>query len=355
MPDLHIELHVLHPVPPNAMNTQEDGTPKTCVFGNAQRARVSSQCWNRAVREDMKHRLPQIDLGVRTLANNALVRELQGHKDADKVVAAVFKLVTTEGKKDKKKKDVLRFLSAEGFQTFVSLVKKNASAILEAKPGDKLANELTAAIFKPCPGTALFGRMMADAPKYTTDSSIQVAHAISVNSCENEVDYFTGMDELNTENTGAGHLNDQEFVSPILYRWLSMDLVQWRQNLQSEDEGLFKKLVSEWLLSNVRTVPGGKKTSYGHMTQPMFVGVMLKQQGYFTNLANAFLQPIRSSRPDIDSINRLTDFWNRTDAMDPQQLRFGSYTSLLNPDPKPVKMVKGESLPKMVEKLVRSI
>jgi len=47
----HLDLHILQSVPVTCLNRDDLGSPKTAFFGGAQRARVSSQSWKRAIRE----------------------------------------------------------------------------------------------------------------------------------------------------------------------------------------------------------------------------------------------------------------------------------------------------------------
>ena len=56
----HLELHILQSVPVACLNRDDFGSPKTALFGNVQRARVSSQCWKRAVRELMQEEAPAL-------------------------------------------------------------------------------------------------------------------------------------------------------------------------------------------------------------------------------------------------------------------------------------------------------
>ncbi len=62
----HLELHMLQSVPVACLNRDDLGSPKTAFFGGAQRARVSSQCWKRAVREYARELCPQGFAGERT-------------------------------------------------------------------------------------------------------------------------------------------------------------------------------------------------------------------------------------------------------------------------------------------------
>ena len=45
-----IEFHILQSFPVTCLNRDDVGSPKTAMIGGTMRARVSSQCWKRAVR-----------------------------------------------------------------------------------------------------------------------------------------------------------------------------------------------------------------------------------------------------------------------------------------------------------------
>ena len=51
---MKIEIHVLQNFAPSNLNRDDTNTPKTCYFGDVPRARLSSQCFKRAVREEFK-------------------------------------------------------------------------------------------------------------------------------------------------------------------------------------------------------------------------------------------------------------------------------------------------------------
>lgn len=48
---MKIEIHLLQNLSPSNLNRDDTGSPKDCEFGGVRRARVSSQCWKRAVRD----------------------------------------------------------------------------------------------------------------------------------------------------------------------------------------------------------------------------------------------------------------------------------------------------------------
>ncbi len=59
-----IEFHILQSFPVSCLNRDDLNSPKTCTVGGVSRARVSSQCWKRAVRLQL-HDMG-ICLGIRT-------------------------------------------------------------------------------------------------------------------------------------------------------------------------------------------------------------------------------------------------------------------------------------------------
>src|SRR2546422_3730340 len=46
-----VELHLLQSFPPSCVNRDGNNSPKDCTFGDARRARISSQCLKRAIRQ----------------------------------------------------------------------------------------------------------------------------------------------------------------------------------------------------------------------------------------------------------------------------------------------------------------
>ena len=59
-----IDIHALQTVPFSNLNRDDQGAPKTVIFGGAERTRISSQSWKRAIRRKVEHILG--DPAVRT-------------------------------------------------------------------------------------------------------------------------------------------------------------------------------------------------------------------------------------------------------------------------------------------------
>ena len=63
---IYVDVHALQTVPPSCVNRDDTGSPKTAIYGGVTRARVSSQCWKKAIRMMFKDTLPLGSLGIRT-------------------------------------------------------------------------------------------------------------------------------------------------------------------------------------------------------------------------------------------------------------------------------------------------
>lgn len=63
---LFLDIHAIQTVPPANINRDDTGSPKTAQFGGVTRARVSSQCWKRAIRNYFKEYISINNLGMRT-------------------------------------------------------------------------------------------------------------------------------------------------------------------------------------------------------------------------------------------------------------------------------------------------
>ena len=61
-----LELHILQSSPVSCVNRDDMNSPKTAIFGGVQRARVSSQCWKRAIRQAAADTSPALFKGRRS-------------------------------------------------------------------------------------------------------------------------------------------------------------------------------------------------------------------------------------------------------------------------------------------------
>jgi CRISPR system Cascade subunit CasC len=140
--------------------------------------------------------------------------------------------------------------------------------------------------------------MVADAADFNVDAAVQVAHAISVHRVDNESDYYTAVDDENTEEeTGAGMIGTVDFNSATLYRYAALGVHQLAANLGQglrEDEPRtepVRRAVEAFVHSFVASLPTGKINTFGHHTLPDAVIVKLRTTRPISFVA-AFEDPV---------------------------------------------------------------
>ena len=296
---LYIDVHVLQTVPPNNMNRDDTGSPKTARFGGVTRSRVSSQAWKKATRDAFATLLDEDDLGQRTVHAvdliageiRAIAPDLDDEK-AHELAGAALGATGVKVNKDKgyvtgyllfispRQAQRLAGLAVDAFGRGVAVDKKEARAILDIK-----AHPVLNAI-----DIALFGRMVADAPDLNVDASVQVAHAIGVGRAEPEFDYFTAMDDRAPEdNAGAGMIGTVEFTSETLYRYATVDVMHLAENLGSVAAA--RRAVETFLRAFVLSMPTGKQNTFANRTLPAGIVVQLRDTQP-VSLVTAFETPV---------------------------------------------------------------
>jgi len=314
-----IQLHLLTSYPPSNLNRDDLGRPKTAIMGGETRLRVSSQSLKRAWRtsEVMESALKGHQ-GVRTkLMGVEIYKALKEKGIKDKAalewaqkIAAVFgkpepadkktedteqaEIVLTDG--NKVPKALAKSLSIKQL-AHISPEERAAIDALVATlaergtgPGDDelslLREKHTAA------DIALFGRMLADSPRYNMEAAVQVAHAISVHEVAVEDDFFTAVDDLNQErdDVGSAHMGETEFAAGLFYLYLCIDKDLLVENLNGDRELADQALAA--LVEAAATVsPTGKQNSFASRARASFI---LAERGgqQPRSLSVAFLKPV---------------------------------------------------------------
>lgn len=358
---MKIEIHLLQNFAPSNLNRDDTGSPKDCELGGHRRARVSSQCQKRAVREAFRLQKLLTDdlLGARTkrLAHQ-IASELvakHGHARDD---AAALALGAIEGiglgrnKKgageDAWKTEYLLFVprrivsalaellhekreeltslaaappaeesapaepgSAETRRTGARKEKKRgakqeAKAAYPKEIGDKVANLLEDA--RSTADVALFGRMIADKPDWNVDASCQVAHAVSTNRVQMDFDFFTAVDDFKPgETAGSDMMGTIQFNSSCFYRYAVLDVAALGTNLGSNSEdaqSLLKSTVDAFIRAFVSAIPTGKQNSMAAHNFPSYALAVVRNGGQSISLTNAFLKPARPrEKEDVDLVD----------------------------------------------------
>jgi len=229
-----IEIHALQNFAPSNLNRDDTGAPKDALFGGTRRARVSSQCLKRAVREHFKGLVKQNELAFDDVAYRtkrvldaivaALVKNNRPETEAaDRARLALAAMELTV--KDDGKSEYLLFLGQREISGVADIIHEKWDTITPSvappdegkKPGKAKKQaalsadpELKKALEKVFDGgkavdVALFGRMLADMPEKNQNAACQVAHAISTHAVEREFDFYTAVDDCPRWRWPAAH------------------------------------------------------------------------------------------------------------------------------------------------------
>jgi CRISPR system Cascade subunit CasC len=351
---MRIEIHLLQNFAPSNLNRDDTGSPKDAEFGGYRRARISSQCQKRAVRNYFeKHALiPAANRAVRTkrLLEHVRSRLEKPGRDEAAINRAITTALAAGGLKlaEKNLTQYLLFLGESEIARFVgvvdehfdSLAKEAPAAPGEAakkKPARKEKAEAKGAapekVQKAVPALldggkaadiVLFGRMLADLPDKNVDAACQVAHAISTNKIHSmEMDYYTAVDDINNDNPGADMIGTVEFNSACFYRYASLDIDElvggYRDDKKTRpfglqgDAELAQTALTAFLKAFVHAIPTGKQNSFAAHNKPSLVFAIVRD-GPPVSLANAFVKPVnpRGDESLIEkSIEALDDYYGR--------------------------------------------
>ncbi len=317
-----VEIHALQNFAPSNLNRDDTGAPKDAFFGGTRRARISSQCLKRSVRQHFtglveQKALTSDDVACRTKrVLDALIKAMvdNGKNKSEADAKARLALAAMElTVKDDGKSEYLLFLGQREIAAVAKVIldKWDSIAASEAAPveGKKAGKakkqaaqsadpELKKALDKVFNGgkaldVALFGRMLADMPEKNQNAACQVAHAISTHSVEREFDFYTAVDDLKPEDTaGADMMGTVEFNSACFYRYAVLDWEKLLANLQGDKE-LAAKGLRAFLEGFVVSEPTGKQNTFAAHNPPEFVAISVRRNGAPRNLANAFETAIR--------------------------------------------------------------
>jgi len=323
---MFVELHMIQNFSPANLNRDDTNNPKDCEFGGVRRARISSQCIKRAIRNNPVFAATTgVDVGTRT---KRLVELLRKHlenagKDVGEATAVLTAFVPAYASKldkDGTKTAVLLYLSKAEIADITNAMLDNWDALVdEKKRNDAIARIVKDLVRKhrgitSAPDIALFGRMLAEKPELGLDAACQVAHAISTHRVTMEMDFYTAVDDLNPEETaGAGMMGFTGFDSACFYRYARVDWRQLVANLNG-DIDLARRTVAGFLHAAVAAVPTGKQNAFAANNPPSFLLAVVRRDGMGWSLANAFERPVVARRDAglvTASVEALDAYWGR--------------------------------------------
>lgn len=328
-----INFHVLISHSPSCLNRDDMNMQKTAVFGGVNRVRVSSQSLKRAMRMSDYHHATLGEPSVRTRDLGKLKARfaelLKERFDADLVSRALEWISGKDGIADGVSDDAVAPWSVDEVAHFCELIRADAQDVKKLeKQIEKDARPFREAMGKAA-DIALSGRMATSGlmSNLSVDGALAVAHAITTHAVEpQDVDWFTAVDDLTQDagETGAGHLDTQQFSSGVFYRYASLNLKQLQVNLgllpdmKSAETSKSRQRALEiarhvfHLLATV--VPSAKQQSFAAHNLADFAIVSFADQPI--SLANAFEQPVRRDYKNagflMPSVEILAEYWVRT-------------------------------------------
>lgn len=317
-----VELHMLQNFAPSCLNRDDTNSPKECEFGGVRRARISSQCLKRSIRQSFKqdNLVPRENLSSRT---KGLVPELEKRlmevgKPEEEAHTATVNAINSMGKlklKEKDRTEYLLFLGEKEITSFRDHIIENWGSLTSE---EKLPDTIGKGMLKIFSGgqasdLGLFGRMLANLPEENIDAACQVAHAVSTHKVGLEFDFYTAVDDFSLKDeTGAGMMGTIEYNSACFYRYSNIDTRQLMENLGG-DWSLVKKTIDAFIQASVNAIPTGKQNSFAAQNHPSLVFATVRDNGFWS-LANAFSRPVRTGpETDLikDSVDALLGYWGR--------------------------------------------
>lgn len=307
---LVIDIHALQTVPPSLINRDDTGAPKSAIFGGVPRQRVSSQAWKRAIRRYFESEIGGEAVGKRSknlpevIAKRVI--ELSPEFGLEEAIEGVRKLFKAPGGKQgiklvepKEPKDGEDSEQQSPYPTTAALlflsphqIERAAQAIVDARGGRiTKAEAIDILDTNHSVDMAMFGRMLADAPAFNVDASVQVAHAIGVHESEPEFDYYTALDDVleDAEEIGAGMIGTTQMMSSTLYRFATINVEGLATNLGNVD--MANKAAVLFVRAFIESMPTGKQNSFANNTLPELVYVAVRNTRS-VSLVNAFEDPV---------------------------------------------------------------
>ncbi len=356
---MFLQIHTLTSYHAALLNRDDAGLAKRIPFGGTERMRISSQClkrhWRLALNQTLK--MPS---GIRSryFFEREVLRRVVAEgvpeetarkmviKLAGRVMQKSKKNAENGGRKEEKKKDEnplslkqpVLFGRPEA-DYFVRLIRECAESgedpdkVLDARMKEHKNN--FRAMLRAGGGSdlmagiegAMFGRFVTSDILARTDAAVHVAHAFTVHPLDNEVDYFTVVDDLKDpgEDAGAAHMGDMELGAGLFYGYVVVDVPLLVSNLSGCDRGDWRsqqeavadaKDVISGLVNAVATVsPGAKLGSTAPYARAELV---LLETGATQprSLANAYLHAVRPNGDAMQqAITRLGEHLTQMDGM----------------------------------------
>ena len=250
-----LQIHTLSQYTGVLLNRDDTGQAKRLPYGGVSRTRISSQCLKRHWRvADDRHALDRIDgaeaaFRSRELVTKKVVEPLRG-RFPDEVLKVlepeIQQAVYGEKGTTRQNRQTLLFGSLE-----IAWLAREAERMAGEAGGKPDAAKKAVAAWRktfhhniramrnaatlPAGLTAaLFGRMVTSDFDANIAAAVHVAHAFTVHGEEAESDYFTAVDDLSDDASGADTIQETELTSGLFYGYVVVDLPGLLKNLGAD-------------------------------------------------------------------------------------------------------------------------
>lgn len=299
-----LNIHVLISHSPSCLNRDDMNMQKSTVFGGKRRVRVSSQSLKRAIRTSDYYLAHIGEPSIRTrelsrLKNKAT--ELLGQEfEQDLITTAIEWISGKDG-------IAVESVQASALAPWaIGEIKAVCEAIVEGRNAGVEDGKLQKKIeketkkigdsFERAVDIALSGRMATSGLMTSIDGAMAVAHAMTTHTVDADIDWFTAVDDLVVDDgqTGAGHLNTQEFSSGVFYRYASLNIPQLQKNLGNCSRSRAIEIAKHLVYMFATVVPSAKQQTFA--AHNMADTVLLSMAEQPLSLANAFETPVAMDR-----------------------------------------------------------
>jgi len=197
---------------------------------------------------------------------------------------------------------------------YFKLLKKALKEPLEQKIGAGLPRDAA--------DIAIFGRMVANDASMNVEGAGLFAHAFSTHKCDNDLDFWTAVDDKRqaADGPGADNMNHAEFNSACYYRYVALNLNQLfyqtgengeltsnlRGLMKPEDVETRRNIARAFIRAVILAVPTAKQNSMNGDSLPGFA-LAVVSTGQPFQLANAFEKPVQAKgdgwlQPSVEAL-----------------------------------------------------
>lgn len=358
---MFVQIHLLQSMPPGNLNRDDTGQPKKCLFGGVTRGRISSQCLKRNIRLSplfqnafggmVANRTKYLP---RMVADELLASGQIPKDEIEAVKGGIVRLFKKEAKAESSSDDApqsegsevdvtpqlvffpppfatkvagliasLRKANPGAYKKLIGVKEKGAKDKNEEAKADEALEEFKRMAFKAKESMSvdigLFGRMTTSDVVADVEAACQVAHAISTHQSLVEGDYFTAMDDRQSEYVtsqvqrgGAAFLGRGDtvtfFNSAVYYKYLNLDTDALSATLGEEHSQQAAKAAAVLVQAAALATPTGKQNSFAAHSVPELMLVEVSKTKQPISYANAFLQAVEGQDLMRESAHAFGDY-----------------------------------------------